>query len=207
MFPVKERYEILDGKSVLNRKRTLEHHYVAPYLRTFLDVFAAKCDLGFVSSGSIEVNLSDTNVTRPDVVFVSKEREHILAEGGVRGAPDLIVEIFAPSVEQPVRSTRRTIYAKHGVREYWQVDMDAVGVTVWLLDKGDYELAGRYGAGQTLISPTLKGLRIGVGDTQTSWSAKIVSPQGPVRFTYNDYLRTPADARYDLLDGALISWG
>ena len=119
-----ERYELLDGKPSRARLRTAERHHVVGPLRTFVDVFAIKFDLGSVLARPTTVELSETNVTRPDIVFVAKERENILAEGVVSGAPDLVVEVFTPSVDKPDESNRRGLYARHGVEEYWQVDAD-----------------------------------------------------------------------------------
>ena len=198
-----ERYELLDGKPSRARLRTAERHHVVGPLRTFVDVFAIKFDLGSVLARPTRVKLSETNITRPDVAFVSREQENILAEGVVGGAPDLIVEIFTPSVDKPDNSYRRGMYARHGVGEYWQVDADTPEVSVWLLGNREYELAGRYGPGQALTSPTLRGLCIVVGGPRNLWISKIVLPEDQARFDYSDYQRTPDDERYELLDGTL----
>ncbi len=198
-----ERYELLDGKPSRARLRTAERHHVVGPLRTFVDVFAIKFDLGSVLATPTTVELSETNVTRPDVAFVSRERENILAEGVVGGAPDLVVEVFTPSVEKSDNSNRRGIYARHGVKEYWQVDADIPEVSVWLLGNKEYELAGRYEPGQALTSPTLRGLCIVVGGPRNLWISKIVFPEDQARFDYADYQRTPDDERYELLDGTL----
>ncbi len=198
-----ERYELLDGNPSRVRIRTVERHHVAAPLRTFVHVFAIKFDLGSVLATPTTVELSETNVTRPDIVFVAKERESIVGEGVVRGAPDLVVEVFTPSVDKPDESNRRGLYARHGVEEYWQVDADTPEVSVWLLGNREYELAGRYGPGQALTSPTLRGLCIVVGGPRNLWISKIVLPEDQARFDYADYQRTPDDERYELLDGTL----
>ena len=200
-----ERYELLDGKPSRARLRTAERHHVAAPLRTFMHVFAIKFDLGSVLATPTRVNLSETNVTRPDIVFVAKERESTVEEGVVYGAPDLIVEVFTPSVDKLDSSNRRGIYARHGVKEYWQVDADIPEVDVWLLGNREYELAGRFGPGRALTSPTLGGLCIVVGGPQTLWRSKIVLPEDQARFDYSDYQRTPDDERYELLNGTLAT--
>ncbi len=200
-----KRYEVLDGQTVPARRRSMEHTLVAPVLRTFLDVFVVKRGLGSVLAGPVEVRLSETDVTRPEVVFVARERENIIAEDVVRGAPDLIVEIFALSKGNGDKCARRAIYARHDVREYWLVDPDEESVTVLLLGDGGYAVSGIFGEGQTLRSPTLEGLRLGVGGRRTSWSVRIAAQHG--RIGYDDYQRTPDDERYELLDGMLITRG
>ena len=45
-----------------------------------------------------DVVLSDNDIVQPDLLFVSREREHLLSGGkNVQGAPDLAVEILSPS--------------------------------------------------------------------------------------------------------------
>ena len=62
-----------------------------------------------------------------DLLFVSKERSHIINEDNIRGAPDLVIEILSPSTAQRGRTLKRTrtLYALRGVPEYWQADTDA----------------------------------------------------------------------------------
>ena len=56
------------------------------------------------------------------------------------------------------------LYARYGVSEYWLVDPDSRTVTVLLLDAGAFAEVARYGAGQTLTSPTLPGFTVNLDD-------------------------------------------
>ena len=90
-------------------------------------------------------------------LFVSRERTHIIAQDGIHGAPDLVVEILSPSTARRDLTFKRRLYAKHGVKEYWQVNIDERRVTVLSLGNGDYEVAAIYGSGETLTSPYCRG--------------------------------------------------
>ena len=107
-----------------------------------------------------DVVLSETDVVQPDILFVSKERSYIVTEDNIRGAPDLVIEVLSPSTAQRDRTLKRTLYALHGVSEYWQADTDAKNVTVLTLVNGEYKVAGIYGEGQTLTSPLLPGFTL-----------------------------------------------
>jgi Uma2 family endonuclease len=52
---------------------------------------------------------------------------------GVEGPPDLVVEILRPSNRRHDLLTKRALYAKAGVREYWIVDPDERTVSILVL--------------------------------------------------------------------------
>jgi Uma2 family endonuclease len=116
--------------------------------------------LGQVYFAPFDVILSDTEVVQPDLLFVSQERSHIITHANVQGAPDLVVEILSPPTANRDWTYKRELYARHGVKELWIVDPDAMIVWVMLLRDDDFELAGVYGEGQSFSSPTLEGLTI-----------------------------------------------
>ena len=121
-------------------------------------------NLGRVYFAPADVVLSDTNVVQPDLLFVSREREHIITRPNIQGAPDLAVEIGSPSTDERDRTVKRKLYAEHGVKEYWLVDPDAMTVTVLLHGERDFEEAGVYRKGETLTSPILQGFSVDLDD-------------------------------------------
>jgi Uma2 family endonuclease len=68
---------------------------------------------------------------QPDIVFVSSERLGIIHDEGIKGAPDLVIEILSPSTAHRDRGIKRKLYERHGVTQYWIVDPDAKAVEVW----------------------------------------------------------------------------
>ena len=72
-------------------------------------LFIAPCDVGAVQHRR----------RTPDLLFVSREREHLLSGGeNVRGAPDLVVEILSPATADRDRGYKHALYGRHGVIEY-----------------------------------------------------------------------------------------
>ncbi len=163
-LPDYERYELIDGELVMVPPPSWTHQGVVLDLGASLKAFAARRALGSVSIAPFNVTLPDDTVVQPDVLFISAGRESIITESAAQGAPDLVVEILSPSTARYDKTTKRDIYARNGVREYWQVDTDARSVTVLLLGDGGYELGGTYGPGDTLTSSVLPGLNLDLGD-------------------------------------------
>ncbi|MDQ0339906.1 Uma2 family endonuclease [Caldalkalibacillus uzonensis] len=60
-----------------------------------------------------------TNVVQPDIVVVYGPAK--LDDRGVKGAPDLIIEVTSPSTAANDYIRKRKLYEQHGVKEYWVV--------------------------------------------------------------------------------------
>ena len=113
--------------------------------------------------------LSDTDVVQPDLLFVSREREHLLSGGeNVRGAPDLVIEILSPATADRDRGYKHALYGRHGVMEYWLVDPAAETVEVHRQRAGVLAVTHTFGRGQTLRSPLLAGLELHLDDVFSS---------------------------------------
>ena len=156
-----ERYELIHGDLIIMAPAPREaHQRIEMNLGSRLHMYVEEHELGRVYSAPFDVVLSSTIVVQPDLIFVSNERLHIITEDNIRGAPDLVVEILSPSTAGRDRTVKRSIYAGYKVKEYWLVDTDAKTVMVLLLGGDGYELAGIYGEGQTITSPTLEGFTL-----------------------------------------------
>ena len=158
-LPGDERYELHDGELVLVASPNEPHQRVAKRLAWQMMTLEER-SLGQVYFAPFDVILSDTEVVQPDLLFVSQERSHIITHANVQGAPDLVVEILSPPTANRDWTYKRELYARHGVKELWIVDPDAMIVWVMLLRDDDFGLAGVYGKGQSFNSPTLEGLTI-----------------------------------------------
>jgi Uma2 family endonuclease len=117
------RYQLVEGDLYLMSPAPTRFHQdivlnLAEILRTFLRTHP----IGKVYISPIDVYLDEHNVVQPDVVFVSNERQEILTDDGMHGAPDLTIEVISPSNAQLDKTAKRRVYARHGVKELWLVD-------------------------------------------------------------------------------------
>ena len=162
-----KRYELLGGELVEVPSPTEYHQRISRNLEFMLWRFVKEQDLGWVYDAPLDVVLGqgDTReVVQPDIFFISKEREKIIAEEEIRGAPDLVVEIISPGTAERDRGYKKTLYARHGVKEYWIVDPKGKAVEVYTLGTKGFELVKVYKAGEILESPLLPGLRVDLGE-------------------------------------------
>ena len=158
--PEDERYELLDGELVMSEAPRIVHQSVDMELGTLMNLFVKENDLGRVFSAPTDVVLSDTIVVQPDLLFVSKQRAHIITEQNIQGAPDLVVEILSPSTANRDWTIKRELYARYGVKELWIVDPDARIIWVMLLRDGEFRHMIVYGEGQSVTSTTLEGFTV-----------------------------------------------
>ena len=162
--PEGEIWELIDGEQFIPSTPGTAHQDVSIRLGSLLHMFVKGRGLGQVFSAPFDVVLSDVDVVQPDLLFVSKGREHIITPANVRGAPDLVVEIRSPSTAGRDWTIKRGLYARYGVKEYWVVDPDERRIWVLLLGDGRLDEVGSYGMGDVLTSPTLEGLSIDLND-------------------------------------------
>ncbi len=162
-IPGDDRYELINGEFILVSAPNTPHQRASMGFILSLGNFVVQGNLGSVFHAPTEVVLTDPegiNIIQPDIIFVSSAREHIITRANIQGAPDLLVEILSPSTGRRDRTTKRDLYARHGVKEYWIADPDAQTLAVMLLRDGAFETVAEYGIEDTLTSPTLEGFSV-----------------------------------------------
>jgi Uma2 family endonuclease len=152
-----ERLELIEGEIIVTPSPSLMHQIVVHRLDVLLDRAIVESGLGLVIGAPFDVYLDEQNVPQPDLMVVLRDREHVLGSARLESAPSLALEIVSPSSATKDRVSKRNLYARYGVPEYWLVDPEAETVTIFS-DPRD----GRYRTEQTTsdvaISATIPGL-------------------------------------------------
>ncbi len=162
--PEDERYELINGELIMSESPIIVHQNNRMKLGNRMTNFVERNDAGIVYLPDTDVVLSDTDVVQPDIMFISKERQHIIGERNIQGAPDLVVEILSPSTARRDWGVKRELYAKHGVKEYWIADPANKMVWVMLLTNGVLEIQQTCHPGDTIASSALAGFTVKVDD-------------------------------------------
>ena len=159
-----KRYELLEGELVALSSPEEFHQSVSIQLGTKLVRFAVEHSLGRIYHAPFDVVLSNTDVVQPDLIFVSNDRADIITPANIQGAPDLVVEILSPSTATRDKTFKRSLYARHGITEYWMVDLTEKTITVLRLGERGFEDVDTYSEGETLTSPTLQGFTLNLDE-------------------------------------------
>jgi Uma2 family endonuclease len=160
-----KRYQVIEGELFMVPAPIPYHQDILGKLFVLLNDFVKRHKLGRIYVAPCDVILSEgEDIVQPDIFFISKEREHIIEEKNIRGAPDLIVEVLSPSTMKLDRTLKMRRYAEFGVREYWLADPVEKEIEVLTLKGEIYESMGVFGDEESFGSPLLKGLRVHLKD-------------------------------------------
>ena len=162
--PEGERYELIDGELITVTSPNIAHQDNRMELGYRMTNFVKMNHAGVVYIPPTDVVLSDNDVVQPDIMFISKERNHIITYANIQGAPDLVAEILSPSTARRDWGVKRELYAKHGVKEYWIADPANKIVWVMLLTNGVLEIQQTCHPGDTITSSVLAGFTVKVDD-------------------------------------------
>ena len=159
-IPVRYRpnYEFLHGN--LLPSSGVKHQLVSLRMAAALLRHAQHRKLGQVFQAPCDVVFDRECVMQPDIVFVQKGRSGLIGKMSLRGAPDLIIEILSQNTREKDLRTKRKIYSRFEVKEYWTVDPDSETVEVLLWSELGYASSGVYGKSDCLSSPALPKLRL-----------------------------------------------
>jgi Uma2 family endonuclease len=131
------RYEIIEGE-LLPMTGVLLGHAIA--FRNLVLLLAPLFErTGFTWFASpFDVFFNGADPVQPDLLALAPGSRARAVERGIEGPPDFIVEILSPSTKGRDRLTKRALYERAGVREYWLVDPEAGSVEVLALRDGNY---------------------------------------------------------------------
>lgn len=155
--------ELWDGEIIMSPAHSFFHQEFVAQFYEQLNAWVRRRKLGKTGIALLEMVLTNTRVTQPDVAFISDERLDIIKERLV-GAADLVAEVISPISRRRDRIDKRNLYEQHGVKEYWLIDPEAAMVEVLHLTQGEFQLGGRWHTGETAESRLLKGFRVKVAD-------------------------------------------
>jgi Uma2 family endonuclease len=137
-----QKADLIDGVIYMASPDSLRANeitlFVASLLRGFLD---ARGVGGKVVFSRYAFRLAEFSAPGPDVAYVRPERVGLVEEGGMRGGPDIAVEVVSRESRHRDYDDKRRLYEEAGVPEYWIIDPIQQRVEFLVLEEGRYQLA------------------------------------------------------------------
>ena len=161
------RYEVIDGELFMTPAPSWQHQSSLMRLSFLIYGWVSARNLGSVVQAPVGVVLDEENGVQPDLVFIARERFHIISERGVEGPPDLLVEVLSPSTEARDRGVKMRRYAAAGIPHYWLLNPRARALEAYVLGENGYEPAGIHGPGSIFRPALFPGLEIPI---ETLWA-------------------------------------
>jgi Uma2 family endonuclease len=110
-----------------------------------------------------EADESITTVVQPDLSIIGNKSK--IDDRGCRGAPDLIIEIHSPGSAKHDLETKRDLYEKHAVPEYWIVFPNEKLIHIFRLnDSGRYQSGNVFTQADSINTEVAQGLSVDVSD-------------------------------------------
>lgn len=154
------RYELHEGELCVTPAPSPRHQRISRNLYRVLDRHVEGGGLGEILYAPLDCILSETTVVQPDLVYLETARLQAVSARGIEGPPTLIVEILSPATTLIDRSTKRQLYARHGVPYYWIVDPEARVIEAYVLSGQGYDLAVRAAGSRPISLPPFSGLAL-----------------------------------------------
>lgn len=142
-WPADERWELIDGIAYAMAAPQRIHQLCVLKVGSQMDLqltgrpcqtYVAPFDVRLPRANEADEQI-DT-VVQPDIAVICDRSK--LDDKGCRGAPDWIVEVLSPSTALKDMDTKRQLYERHGVKEYWIVHPTDRWVMLYSLQDGKY---------------------------------------------------------------------
>jgi Uma2 family endonuclease len=153
------RYELLDGDINMASAPDIAYQIVSTNTAYEIKRYLSENPIGIIVAAP-GVIFDRYNGVIPDLVYLSNEKRETMIYGGkIHGAPDLLIEILSPGKANTDRDrvTKRHLYARFGVTEYWIIDARRRNVEIYRLEGRTLNLAATRQEHDALTSPQLPG--------------------------------------------------
>lgn len=156
--------EYLNGEIVMAPTPTPFHQTLLFSMGVVLHGFVQENELGRLFIAPLDVVLPTGEVVQPDMFLLApKEAERALSEKRVHGAPPFAVEVISPGSVTHDTITKRDLYERNGVREYWIADIEKKSIAQLVLRKKHFLLT-EFSENDSIRGVALAGFEMNVGE-------------------------------------------
>lgn len=124
------RYEVVDGELLVTPAPSVAHQRAVRELLRPLDAYTTRHHIGEVVPSPADVGYGRGSMVQPDL-FVVPRIDGPAPEWDQLGPLLLVIEVLSPSTARRDRFTKRRLYQRQGIPEYWIVDLGARAIERW----------------------------------------------------------------------------
>lgn len=121
MLPEGTFAEVINNVLYMSPAPNYEHQRLLSKLHTLINTHITKNNLGECVFAPVDVYFGDNNAVQPDIIFIATNNLHIVKDGKVKGAPDLIVEVLSGNKKHDLQ-VKKNLYEAFGVKEYFIIN-------------------------------------------------------------------------------------
>ena len=146
-------HELINGEDIMSPSPVANHQIISMQLTLLLNSLIPD---GRLFAAPMDVYFDESNIPQPDLFWISAHSTTAqITQPYIKGAPDLIVEIFSPGTARRDKKEKFQLYEHYGVREYWMVDPIGQFIEMWRQENNHFVLIGVYGPADECVSPLL----------------------------------------------------
>ncbi|WP_394753784.1 Uma2 family endonuclease [Crenothrix sp.] len=138
-WPEDERWELVEGVAyAMTAPSRLHQDIVFELGRQIGNYLQNKPCKGYTSPFDVRLPHKDEaddnidTIVQPDISVICDLSK--LDKLGCRGAPDWVIEVLSPSTALKDMNSKRSLYERHGVKEYWIIHPEDRWIMVYLLN-------------------------------------------------------------------------
>jgi Uma2 family endonuclease len=150
-----KRYEIIEGELYEMPAPNWDHATTVMNLVLLLAPLIQSLG-GKLVTAPLDVFFPGADPVQPDILAILPGSRAVGGGRGVQGPPDLVIEVLSPSNRGHDLLTKRALYGRAGIREYWIVDPASRTVELLSLDRDAFHSTRLAGGEDDVISPLLE---------------------------------------------------
>ncbi|MBF0467167.1 MAG: Uma2 family endonuclease [Nitrospirae bacterium] len=156
--------EIINGEEVVSPSPFSKHQKIARKLTIAINRHIEANGLGELYFSPLDVILEEgLNRLQPDILFIRKNNTAIIQDW-IRGVPDMVCEIVSQGSFLWDTNTKKEIYEKYGVPEYWIIIPELKIFEVFTIEEGKYKLYSYAEAEGVVTSKVIEELQVNIKD-------------------------------------------
>lgn len=143
-WPDAEQWELINGIPYFLASPTIDHEDISTQIRTLFNVYIRtnhpECRV-YGDPAGIVLSEDKQQMVRPDLFVVCNPK---VDNGRLQGTPIIVIEILSKSTASRDVTTKKWLYEKNGVEEYWIIDPIHQLVEVYRMQDGKYRFDGHF---------------------------------------------------------------